>query len=62
MTKKIIIDPAFWELFPEAHIEILFAKGIDNHVDESKKAHFQKMLSAAEDAAYALNCFRDTPI
>ncbi|QEA31480.1 B3/B4 domain-containing protein [Secundilactobacillus malefermentans] len=65
MTKKIIIDPAFWELFPEAHIEILFAKGIDNHVDESKKAHFQKMLSAAEDEAepfIEVDPFRKNPV
>lgn len=29
--KKVIIDPGFWELFPEAQINIMTIKGFDNH-------------------------------
>ncbi|GAK48273.1 B3/4 domain-containing protein [Secundilactobacillus oryzae JCM 18671] len=65
MAKKVIIDPEFWDLFPEANIDIVFAKGIDNHVDESKDPHFQQILSAAEaetEPYIEVEPFRNNPV
>lgn len=28
---KVIVDQSFWELFPDAQVNILYANGIDNH-------------------------------
>ena len=35
--KKIVIDQAFWEIFPQAQISCLVVKGIDNSIDPAKK-------------------------
>ena len=29
---KVIVDSTFWEVFPEATIEVLTVEGIDNRV------------------------------
>ena len=44
--KKVIVDTNFWEVFPEATIEILSVNGIDNHVTkESEETYHQLLLS-----------------
>ena len=32
---KFIVEPEFWELFPEGQVNVLVLKGINNFVDES---------------------------
>lgn len=48
MTKRFIIDPAFTELFPEAVIGLVIARGIDN-----RKGAFDYAPMLAEAAAQA---------
>ena len=49
--KKVIVDANFWEVFPEATIEILSASGIDNHVtEETEETYHQLLNSAAKEA------------
>lgn len=52
--KKIIVDPTFWEVFPDAKIEILIVEGIDNHRVESKETQYHELLnqSAKEARSY----------
>ena len=38
--KKIVIDQAFWEIFPQAQISCLVVKGIDNSIDPAKESYF----------------------
>ena len=33
--KKFIVEPEFWELFPETKIGIVLAKNIDNSMESS---------------------------
>ncbi len=41
----------FWEVFPEATIEILSVSGIDNHVtEETEETYHQLLNSAAKEA------------
>ncbi|WP_300559155.1 phenylalanine--tRNA ligase beta subunit-related protein [Companilactobacillus sp.] len=47
--KNIVIDPEFWNLFPEGQISILRLQGIDNKVDEKDDPYFQKLLDAATE-------------
>lgn len=49
--KKIIVEPAFWEIFPEAQINVLVAKGVDNHRLEEKDADFADLLNNAAKEA-----------
>ncbi len=49
--KKVIVDTNFWEVFPEATIEILSVNGIDNHVTkESEETYHQLLNEAAKEA------------
>lgn len=41
---KVIVEKEFWELFPQAQISIMVAKGLDNSVDESKDTYFKSLL------------------
>ena len=41
---KVIVEKEFWELFPQAQISIMVAKGLDNSVDESKDTYFKPLL------------------
>lgn len=43
--KQAIIDPSFWELFPQGQISVLTLKGIDNHVNEADDSYFQELLN-----------------
>ena len=50
--KKIMIDEEFWIVFPEAQINILVVKSIDNHSSENNYSYFSELLnSAAKEAA-----------
>lgn len=42
--KKIIIDPEFFNLFPEGQITTLRLQNIDNQVNEKDDPYFQKLL------------------
>lgn len=44
---KFIVEPAFWELFPEGQVNVLVLKGIDNTVDEAKDPYFADLLKQA---------------
>lgn len=45
------MDADFWEVFPEATIEILSVSGIDNHVtEENEETYHQLLNSAAKEA------------
>lgn len=43
--KQVTVDSKFWELFPDAQINILFANGIDNH-DNNENINERKQLLA----------------
>lgn len=49
--KKLIVDPEFWEVFPEAQINILVVKGIKNQVDEAKNDDFSELLKNGKKEA-----------
>ena len=49
--KKLIVDPEFWEVFPEAQINILVVKGIKNQVDEAKNDVFSELLKNGKKEA-----------
>ena len=48
---KVTVDDSFWELFPDAQVNILYADGIDNHDDEKNLAERKKLLSTATQEA-----------
>ena len=47
--KKFIVEKAFWDVFPEAKIGVVVAKGIDNNV--KIKGRYESMLLNAEKTA-----------
>lgn len=49
--KKLIVDPEFWEVFPEAQINVLVVKGIKNQVDEEKNDDFSELLKNGKKEA-----------
>ena len=49
--KKVIVDADFWEVFPEATIEILSVSGIDNHVTEENEEMYHQLLNSAAKRA-----------
>ncbi|WP_086351135.1 B3/B4 domain-containing protein [Candidatus Enterococcus clewellii] len=49
--KKAIINKEFWAIFPEAQINFLVIKNIDNHIKEADTSYFTELLShAGKDA------------
>ena len=48
---KITVENEFWELFPQAQISIMVAKGLDNSVDESKDLYFKSLLDKGSKRA-----------
>ena len=44
---KFIVEPEFWELFPEGQVNILVLKGINNTVDETEDPYFEGILQEA---------------
>lgn len=51
MMNKVTVDDSFWELFPDAQVNILYVDGIDNHDDEKNLAERKKLLSEATKEA-----------
>ena len=49
--KQVTIDPSFWELFPDAQINILFANGINNHNNDANYDERKKLLADATHEA-----------
>lgn len=49
--KQFIAEENFWELFPDAQINLLVVKGIDNHPSEEKEDYFYKLLNEAAKEA-----------
>lgn len=48
---KFVINPEFWAVFPDAQINVLVVKDIDNHVSEDQ-GYFSELLNgSAKDAA-----------
>lgn len=48
---KVTVENEFWELFPQAQISIMVAKGLDNSVDESKDLYFKSLLDKGSKRA-----------
>lgn len=44
---KFIVEPEFWELFPEGQVNVLVLKGINNTVDETEDPYFEGILKEA---------------
>lgn len=49
--KKVIVDTTFWEVFPNATIEVLVIEGINNQVDPSSESRFTQLLDQAAKEA-----------
>lgn len=45
--EKVVVDQSFWDLFPDAQVNILYANGIDNHDTDKNVAERRKMLANA---------------
>ncbi|MEY8442600.1 phenylalanine--tRNA ligase beta subunit-related protein [Lactobacillaceae bacterium 24-114] len=48
---KVTIDKEFWNLFPKAQVNILYANGIDNHDNDENIEQRQKLLANATKEA-----------
>ncbi|WP_462405709.1 B3/B4 domain-containing protein [Gracilibacillus sp. Marseille-QA3620] len=48
---KIIIDEAFWDVFPGAQLNILVITNIQNHCSKEKQAYFAELLKDASNEA-----------
>lgn len=48
---KIIVDTEFWTVFPEAQINVLIIKNIDNHSSEDNHRYFSDLLNSAAKEA-----------
>ena len=51
---KFIIDPDFWAVFPEAQINVLTVKNIDNHVPEDTSYFSELLNNASKETAQFL--------
>lgn len=49
--KKIIIDSEFWNTFPEAQLNILVLKNLDNQVNKEEDVIYQQVLEDGKKAA-----------
>lgn len=48
---KCVVDVEFWDVFPEAQINILVVKNIINHTSEDKRGYFSDLLNSATKEA-----------
>lgn len=48
---QVTVEPSFWELFPDAQVNILYANGIDNHDTDKNLAERRKLLKDATKTA-----------
>lgn len=63
--QKLVVDNAFWDLFPDAALGVLVLEGVDNHVNEADDQHYQALLDEAAKAAdqfIQVDPFRDNPV
>lgn len=51
--KQFIADESFWEVFPEATINVLVVKGISNQFSEEEKLDFSALFTEAKKEAAA---------
>ena len=51
MLTKVTVDPSFWELFPNAQVNVMLVSDIDNHDTDDNLSARRKLLSEAEDKA-----------
>lgn len=51
IVQKVVVDQSFWEIFPDAQVNILYANGIDNHNDQANLTERQQLLKDATAAA-----------
>ncbi|MFS0782003.1 B3/4 domain-containing protein [Bacillus sp. 1P06AnD] len=49
--KKMTVDTAFWAVFPEAQINIVLIKNINNHYSEDNHPYFSGLLNGAAQEA-----------
>ena len=49
MLEKVTVDPSFWELFPNAQVNIMLVSGIDNHDTDDNLARRRKLLREGSD-------------
>ncbi|WP_295746994.1 phenylalanine--tRNA ligase beta subunit-related protein [uncultured Limosilactobacillus sp.] len=49
--QQVVIDDSFWQLFPDAQVNILYVNGIDNHSSDANLAERQELLKNATAAA-----------
>lgn len=62
---QVTVDQGFWDLFPDAQVNILYANGIDNHDNDGNIAERRKLLhNATEEAQKFLTneTFRLNPV
>ncbi|MCR5525258.1 MAG: hypothetical protein K6F18_06315 [Lactobacillus sp.] len=62
---QVTVDQGFWDLFPDAQVNILYANGIDNHDNDKNIAERRKLLhNATEEAQKFLTneTFRLNPV
>ena len=45
--EKVVVDQSFWDLFPDAQVNILYANGIDKHDTDKNVAERRKLLAKA---------------
>ncbi|WP_373841947.1 B3/4 domain-containing protein [Limosilactobacillus sp.] len=50
MMDKTVVDPSFWELFPDGQVNIMYVSGIDNHGTDKNVAERQQLLDKATKA------------
>ncbi len=51
MMDKVVVDPSFFELFPDGQVNILYASGIDNHDTDQNLDDRRKLLANATKEA-----------
>jgi len=48
---KFVVDTEFWTVFPEAQINVLTIKNINNHSSEDNHRYFSDLLNCASKEA-----------
>lgn len=46
---QVTVDQGFWDLFPDAQVNILYADGINNHDNDENVAERRKLLHNATE-------------
>ena len=50
--KKFIVETEFWDVFPEAQINVLVVKNINNHIFDDNQRYFAELLNSASKEAF----------